>query len=380
MFLQFIKMWYNNTMLYFDNSATTKISKEALETYNNASDFFYNPSALYGVAGEIKSKIDSARSNIIKQFKCTIGSTFIFTGSATEANNSILRSSITRKDKTYLIGGGEHSSVYEVAKSLLEQGYNIKFIPLTSNGGIDEDKLYQMLDKDVAFVSLIHVSNETGAINNIKKITEKIKAYNKNILVHSDGVQAVGKLNINLASLGVDYYTISAHKINGPKGVGGFFIKDAKKFKAFILGGGQEMALRSGTENIPAILSFECALSKIELKDFFKHKEALLKEITAEHVLVSDNNCVDNIISICFAGVRGETIVHKLEELGFLIGTGSACNSKAKGNRVLSQFVDRKYIEGAVRISFGKDINVEDCASLGKVLNNAVDEYKRIIK
>lgn len=380
MFLQFIKMWYNNTMLYFDNSATTKISKEALETYNNASDFFYNPSALYGVAGEIKSKIDSARSNIIKQFKCTIGSTFIFTGSATEANNSILRSSITRKDKTYLIGGGEHSSVYEVAKSLLEQGYNIKFIPLTSNGGIDEDKLYQMLDKDVAFVSLIHVSNETGAINNIKKITEKIKAYNKNILVHSDGVQAVGKLNINLASLGVDYYTISAHKINGPKGVGGFFIKDAKKFKAFILGGGQEMALRSGTENIPAILSFECALSKIELKDFFKHKEALLKEITAEHVLVSDNNCVDNIISICFAGVRGETIVHKLEELGFLIGTGSACNSKAKGNRILSQFVDRKYIEGAVRISFGKDINVEDCAYLGKVLNNAVDEYKRIIK
>ena len=380
MFLQFIKIWYNNTMLYFDNSATTKISKEALETYNNASDFFYNPSALYGVAGEIKSKIDSARSNIIKQFKCTIGSTFIFTGSATEANNSILRSSITRKDKTYLIGGGEHSSVYEVAKSLLEQGYNIKFIPLTSNGGIDEDKLYQMLDKDVAFVSLIHVSNETGAINNIKKITEKIKAYNKNILVHSDGVQAVGKLNINLASLGVDYYTISAHKINGPKGVGGFFIKDAKKFKAFILGGGQEMALRSGTENIPAILSFECALSKIELKDFFKHKEALLKEITAEHVLVSDNNCVDNIISICFAGVRGETIVHKLEELGFLIGTGSACNSKAKGNRILSQFVDRKYIEGAVRISFGKDINVEDCASLGKVLNNAVDEYKRIIK
>ncbi len=140
------------------------------------------------------------------------------------------------------------------------------------------------------------------------------------------------------------------------------------------------MALRSGTENIPAILSFECALSKIELKDFFKHKEALLKEITAEHVLVSDNNCVDNIISICFAGVRGETIVHKLEELGFLIGTGSACNSKAKGNRILSQFVDRKYIEGAVRISFGKDINVEDCASLGKGLNNAVDEYKRIIK
>ncbi len=92
---------------------------------------------------------------------------------------------------------------------------------------------WQNLCKDVAFVSLIHVSNETGAINNIKKITEKIKAYNKNILVHSDGVQAVGKLNINLASLGVDYYTISAHKINGPKGVGGFFIKDAKKFKAF---------------------------------------------------------------------------------------------------------------------------------------------------
>ena len=367
-------------MLYFDNSATTKISKEALEVYNKSSEYFYNPSALYGVAGEVKLKLDLARSNIIKQFKAATGSTFIFTGSATEANNSILRSCITRKDKTYLIGSGEHSSIYEVAKSLLDQGFNIKFIPLKSNGGVDEDKLYQMLDKDVAFVSLMHVSNETGAINDIKKTTEKIKTFNKNILVHSDGVQAVGKLDINLASLGVDYYTISAHKINGPKGVGGFFVKDAKKFKPFILGGGQEMSLRSGTENIPAILSFEYALTNLEIKNFSKYKEALLKEITENYLLVSNDNCVDNIISICFAGVRGETIVHKLEELGFLIGTGSACNSKAKSNRVLSQIVDRKYLEGAVRISFGKEISVEDCADLGKALNKAVKEYKRIIK
>lgn len=367
-------------MLYFDNSATTPISSSALEVYNNASKLFYNPSALYGVAGEVKSKLDNARSNILKKFNCGAGFSFVFTGSATEANNSILHSCINRKDKTYLIGAGEHSSVYEVAKNLLEQGFNIKFIPLKSNGGIDENKLYEMLDNNVVFVSIIHVSNETGAINNIKDLTAKIKAFNKNIIVHSDGVQAVGKIDINISSLGVDYYTISAHKIYGPKGVGGFFVKDRKKFKPLILGGGQEFGLRSGTENVPAILSFARAVEDVNVKDFSKHKQALLNEVKVDHILVSNEDCVNSIVSICFAGVRGETIVHILEEQGYLIGTGSACNSNSKGNRVLNMIVDRKYVHGAVRISFGKDATIENCKLLGKALNEAVEKYKRIIK
>ena len=367
-------------MLYFDNSATTKINEEALEVYNHASQTFFNPSSLYGLAGEEKSKIETARANMIKYFKGAQGSTLIYTGSATEANNAVLHANITRKDKKYLIGAGEHSSIYEVAKSYLEQGFNIQFVPIKQNGGVDEEALMSMLDRSVAFVSIIHVSNETGAVNDVKTITKKIKTFNPSIVVHSDGVQAVGKLDINLEDFNLDYYTISAHKIHGPKGIGGLYIKNPNKFKPFILGGGQEMNLRSGTENVPAILAFECAVKNLHKTNFALHKQVFLKEITEEHLLISDSSCVDNIISICFFGVLGETLVHMLEEKGFLIGTGSACNSKAKANRVLEQIVPKKFIEGAVRISFDASITVFDCENLGKALNDAVKLYKRKLK
>lgn len=367
-------------MLNFDNASTTKISALALETYNKASENFYNPSALYGSALEVKKQIEGARSFFINYFKGKPNSSFIFTGSATESNNAVLYSNITRKDKKYLISGGEHSSVYEAAKHLKELGFNVVFIPLNKNGSVDINALEKELDESVAFVSVIHVSNETGAINDIKAITNLVKGYNKNIVVHSDGVQAVGKLAINLKDLGVDYYTISAHKINGPKGIGALYIAAPNKFKPLILGGGQEMGLRSGTENLPAILAFKTALEQVKIKDFSAHKQAILGALSADYISVSDEQCANNIISLCFKGVRGETIEHILENEGFLVGTGSACNSKAKQNRVISQLVPKDYVEGAVRVSFGAEISVEDCLKLGQALNNAVKLYREKTK
>ncbi len=366
-------------MLYFDNASTTKISPNSLNAFIKASEKFYNPSALYMPSIEVKKDIEDARNFFITALNGSAGSTFIFTGSATESNNAVLASNITRKDKKYLISSGEHSSIYECAKHYLEQGYNIKFIPLLKNGCVDSEALFKELDKDTAFVSVIHVSNETGAINNIKEITSHIKNYNKNIVVHSDGVQAVGKLKINLKDLGVDYYTISAHKINGPKGIGGLYIAHPNKFKPLILGGGQELGLRSGTENAPNIMAFKTALSEVEINDFSKHKLALLNELKTDYLLVSKDNCANNIISLCFKGVRGETIEHMLEEKGFLIGTGSACNSKAGYNRVLNNIVPKEFLPGAVRISFGKDLSVEDCKKLGQELTRAVNTYREKI-
>ena len=244
-------MCYTNTMLYFDNASTTKISTNSLNSLVKASENYYNPSALYEPSSEVKKQIEDARAFVLTKLKAKSGSTFIFTGSATESNNSVLASHITRKDKKYLISAGEHSSVYECAKHYLQEGYNVKFIPLNKNGSVNEQALYDELSEDVVFVSVIHVSNETGAINDIKQITNRIKEFNKNIIVHSDGVQAIGKLDVNLKELGVDYYTISAHKIHGPKGIGGLYIASPNKFKPFILGGGQEFGLRSGTENVP---------------------------------------------------------------------------------------------------------------------------------
>lgn len=366
-------------MLYFDNAATTKISKASLEAYVQASECFFNPSSLYAESGKAKALIEESRNYILKQLKAKPKSTLILTGGATESNNSVLNAHITRKDKKYIFSAGEHSSIYETAKRYKELGYNIVFVPLNSNGSVNIDALINELDNSVALVSIIYVSNETGAINDIKEITKQIKDFNKNIIVHTDGVQAVGKIDINLKELGVDYFTMSAHKINGPKGIGALYIAEPNKFKPFIIGGGQEMNLRSGTENIPAICAFKKAMEDLCLKDYSKHKQAILDNLSGDYVLVSNEECVDNIISVCFKGVRGETILHMLESTGYLVGTGSACNSKAGHNRVLSTIVDKDYIEGAIRISFGDDITIDDCKMLALELSNAVKQYRERI-
>lgn len=367
-------------MKYFDNASTTKISNDALESYIKASELFFNPSALYAQASLAKQAIETARREILTKLGAPAKSNIIFTGSATEANNSVINANITRMDKKYIFSAGEHSSIYATAKAFQQKGYNVCFIPLKPNGAVDEEKLIAEIDNKTAFVSIIHVSNETGAINDIESIVRKVKEINPSIVVHSDGVQALGKFKINLTNLNVDYYTISAHKIHGPKGIGALYIKTPNKFKPFVLGGGQEMGLRSGTENLPAILAFNTAIQNLKINNYAEHKKVIIENITENHVLVSNDECVNNIISICFKGVRGETILHMLEDKGFLIGTGSACNSKAGLNRVLETIVGKDYIEGAIRISFGDDVTIEDCRQLAINLNNAVAEYILRIK
>lgn len=361
-------------MLNFDNASTTKISKSALDTYVNESECFYNPSALYLGGVQAKSKIEEARQYFINYFKGKDKSTFIFTGSASEANNAVINACALRKDKKYIFSAGEHSSIHNTAKTLKEKGYNVEFIKLNPNGSVNIDELLSKIDDTVALVSIIHVSNETGAINDIAKITKKVKSINQNTMVHSDGVQAVGKFKINLRDLGVDFYTISAHKIHGPKGIGALYIANPNKFKPFIIGGGQEMGLRAGTENTPAIMSFKTALSDINIIDYSAHKKTILDNLMGDYILVSNDECVNNIISICFKGVRGETIEHMLEDK-YLIGTGSACNSKAGKNRVLSQLVPSDYIDGAIRLSFDNCVTIEDCENVAKDLSLAVKQY-----
>ncbi len=373
-------MCYNYSMKYFDNASTTKTSAQALKTYVEASELYFNPSALYADSGKVKHLIEDARSFFVKFFGGKQGSTFIFTSCATESNNAVISSCLIRKDKKYIFSLGEHSSVYETAKHYKELGYNIVFVPLKSNGAVDETKLLEEVDESTAFVSVIHVSNETGAINDIEAICKAVKAKNPNVLFHSDGVQAVGKVNINLSKLSVDFYTISAHKINGPKGIGALYIANKSKFKPLLFGGGQEMSLRSGTENTPSILAFKTALENVKIKDYSAYKKAIVENLSGDFVLVSDKTCVNNIISVCFAGVRGETIAHILEEKGYLIGTGSACNSKAGNNRVLSYIVPNKYIEGAVRLSFDDSVSVEDCKLVAQEISSACAEYIKKVR
>ena len=309
---------------YFDNASTTKVNEDVLNTYIEYTKSYYNPSALYLDSNRIKKDIEETRRNIIAYLKGESKGKFIFTSCATESNNAVIRSCIKRKDKHYIISAGEHSSIYEPVKALISEGYNIDLCPLNKDGSVNEPMLYSMINEKTSFVSIIHVSNETGAINDIGTITKRIKAINKNIIVHSDGVQALHKLDINLTKLGVDFYTISSHKINGVKGVAGLYIAPNINFSPLLLGGGQELSLRGGTENYSGIKAFELAILKPykSLEEIEILKNHLLANLEVDYKLISEGYCVPNIIAIAFDGVRGETLVHMLEDEGFLVGTG----------------------------------------------------------
>ena len=181
-----------------------------------------------------------------------------------------------------------------------------------------------------------------------------------------------------MVNLGVDFYTISSHKINGVKGIAGLYIASPNKFTPFIYGGGQEMNLRGGTENYPAVMAFSKAINMPcdDYNDIYMLKKALLDNISVPFKLISTDKCVPNIVSLCFKNVRGETLVHMLEEDGFLIGTGSACNSKNTANRVLTEMgVDSQYILGAIRVSFDTQSAVQDMLDLAQAINKNVALY-----
>lgn len=363
---------------YFDNASTTRVAKQVLDEYLNATEKFYNPSALNVNSVEVKQDIEKVRENILKILNGKPKSKFIFTSCATESNNAVLRSCIKRKDKKHIITAGEHSSIYNTVKQMISEGYNIDICPLKEDGKVDEEILYNMVDDKTEFVSIIHVSNETGAINDIKTITKNLKRIKPDIIVHSDGVQALHKFDINLTDLGVDYYTISSHKINGIKGVAGLYIAPNVHFVPYIFGGGQEFGLRGGTENYPAIKSFEKAimLPNMDYKKMEDLKSTLINSLNVAYKLISKEDNVPNIISIAFEGVRGETLLHMLDDLGFIVGTGSACNSKDTTNRVLNEMkVNKNLALGNIRISFEHDCETEDVISLSNAINECVSKY-----
>lgn len=374
-------------MVFLDNASTTKMHhslSELLLKYNETE--YYNPGALYKNGTNIANDISKARKEILSCLGGKIGDNFVFTSGATEANNIALNVAKRFKKGKILISVGEHPSIYNTALELKNLGYDVDFILLNQTGGVDEDDFKKKLSKDVCFVSIMHVSNETGAINNIQKLVKYAKNVNKNIIFHCDGVQAYGKLDVNVTTLGVDMYTITAHKIHGPKGIGGLFVKSGINIRPQVFGGGQENGLRSGTENVSGIMAFAEAVKlakqnqTINYDYITKLRDTLLSEldkIDYKPVIVSDEKCSPYVVSLLCKNLRGETLLHKLDDEGFMIGNGSACSTKKRGNRVLSEsgFVDNE-IEGALRISFSENNTIDEVVEFVQAFDKVIKEYK----
>lgn len=356
----------NSQTYYFDNSATTRQDDGVTEEMCRTVKFLYgNPSSLHHMGLEAERKLTSARKIIAE----TIGASekeIYFTACATESNNWALRGYLEanpRAGRKVLISSTEHPSVSETAAFLSKNGYQVELLTVDNKGIVDMDKLRSALTPDTAIVSVMHVNSETGTIQPIKEISSIAKAVNPNIAVHSDCVQSYGKLPVSAKLMGVDMLSVSAHKIHGPRGVGFLYVKDGIRIAPLLCGGGQEKALRSGTENLPGIAGFAKIAKEAcgKLEEHNKHvkelnkifREIITEEIRSSNIISNEEGC-PYVLSVSFPGLRAEVIQHSVEQKGVYVSVGSACSShkKDRSPTLTAMGYNNNIIDGAIRISF----------------------------
>ena len=367
-------------MIYLDNAATTRMYEDGVDVYKKyACQSFYNPSAGYNEANEISKDLNSVRE-IIKN-KLGVKGEIIFTGGATESNNLAIMGSKRNGKWEYVFSEGEHPSVYNVAKELVNNGHVVHFVKLQKNGQVDYNELKKVLNEKTRLISIMHVSNETGAINDLKLISFLKNKFSPRALLHIDGVQAFCKLDFKIEGLDIDFYTISAHKFHGPKGVGALYVKNINNIKSIVFGGGQEAGFRSGTENVAGIMAMGYAIEKINVIENFdkvsnlKNKMIdLLKEDSRVHI--QEYNGSPYILNAWFEDINAETLVRALHDEGVLIGKGSACSTKKSGNRILESIgFNLNEIKSHVRISFSEFNTIEEIEKASRII---LSTYNRI--
>lgn len=375
-------------MIYLDNAATTKPDEECLELAEKyLHSAYYNPSALYAEGYNIQLEIREARKNILSWLAPSGNFELIFTSCGTEADNHAIFGGGRRGNVVTTLG--EHSAVFSTVNELKQRGIEVRFAKLNGDGSVDVNDLIKLVDEKTSLVSVIHVSNETGAVNDIAAISAAVKAKNPHILFHSDGVQAFGKLNFRLTN-NIDLYSVSAHKIGGIKGCGALFKRKNLIIKPLIFGGGQENGQRSGTENVFAIKNFEFAARKkfeklSENYNFVRGLNNLMWEKLNKSLFtrISPENNSPYILTVGVGGLRGETILHEADDNGLIIGTGSACasNEKKRFSRViLACGISEELADGILRISFSLENTVQEIERAAEILNKIVANRKKIME
>lgn len=374
-------------MIYFDNAATTRPNGECLKKaekylYND----YFNPSALYAEGYSVQLALREARKNIIENIADSERFDLLFTSCGTEADNTAIFGGAKRGN--VVTTAGEHSAVYACMNELKQRGTEVRLAALNADGSVNTDSLLSLVDEKTSLVSVIHVSNETGAVNDIARLAAAVKKKNKYTLFHSDGVQAYGKIPFRL-TCDIDMYSVSAHKIGGIKGCGALIKRKNLIIKPYIFGGGQENGLRSGTENVFGIKLFEYAAEAryAHIADDFKKAEALralLKSRLDKSLFteISGENCSPYILTVGADGLRGETILHEANDNGLIIGTGSSCasNDKKRYSRtILACGVGERLADGILRLSLCADNTEKEVLTAAEILNRIVKNRKEIM-
>lgn len=378
--------------IYLDNSATTKPYQEVVDKMVLALTTQYgNPSSIHKKGIEVEREIKEIRRNIARSLGAKENEIY-FTSGGTECNNTIIRSvaRLNKKIKNHIISTViEHPSVLDTLKDLESEGFEVTYLPVDKDGKISIEDLKNAIKKETILVSIMHVNNEIGTIQPIEEIGKYLKSLDEKIYLHVDAVQSYAKIKFRPSRYNIDFMSVSGHKLHGPKGIGFMYVKENNRIKPLLTGGGQEIGIRSGTENVPGIYGIgeavkvinkdlEGTIDKIrELRDLLK--EEILANIDDVKINTPEDG-VCHVLNVSFRGVRGEVLLHYLEQKEIYVSTGSACSSKKKGSHVLNAIgLTPEEIEGAIRFSLS-DLNTkEEILETIKVLKESVSDLRMII-
>lgn len=381
--------------VYFDNSASTKVSEKAIEIMlKTMRDDYANTSGKHIKGVEAESYVKDAADIIAKTLKVKKGE-IIFTSGGTESNNmALIGGAMSRKryGKHIIISGIEHPAVYRPAEFLTEQGFELSVLPVNSEGQVDLELLKSTLRDDTILVSVMYVNNEIGAIEPVEEISRIIKAKNKDILFHVDAIQAYTKLRINPKSQGIDMLSASGHKFHGPKGVGFLYIDSNVKINPIIFGGGHQRGMRSGTLNTTGIAgmgvaakeaydNFDERINKISDLKYYLMDEL---EKTEGAILNTGRgeNFAPQVISVSFEDIRAEVLLHALEDRGIYVSSGSACSSNHPGisGTLKAIGVRENLLDATIRISLSELNNKEEADYFIKNLKELLPLLRKFVR
>lgn len=380
--------------VYLDNAATTRpraeVAEAVMRTFQRE---FGNPASIHSLGLAAERLVKEARQSLADALHVP-ADRIIFTSGGTEANNLALRGTVAayrRRGRHLITTAIEHPSVLSTARALEQQGCRLTVVPVDGRGEVSPETVAAAVEPDTVLVSVMLVNNEIGSIQPVADIAAAVRERKPDVLIHVDAVQAFGKVPVQPQAWGIDLLTLSGHKIHGPKGTGALYVRSGVRLEPLLTGGEQEGGLRPGTHNVPGIVGFGTAARLMMAeRETLTRRWRLLKEQLAEgvrqripgvHVNGPPPSAgAPHIINLSVEGVRGEVLVHALAERGIFVSTGSACSSRrTTASHVLQALgLPAERLEGALRISFGRDNTEADVARFVDALGEVVAQLRPV--